>query len=151
ELSEGSSHKFYEVTVSGAQLTIRFGRIGDNGQTSTSKLASPEKARAEGAKKVAEKLKKGYEHATKGARAKRPITRRSDVIAAAAAKRPKGQRTTNAPLLWKFDTGKSALGIFIDSERLWVGNEDGVVFALDRELQVRDKFRLPDGVKCIVA
>ena len=151
ELSEGSSHKFYEVTIAGSQLTIRYGRIGDNGQTSTSKLASPEKARAEGAKKVAEKLKKGYEHATKGVREKRKVTRRSDMIAAAAAKRPKGKRVTQAPLLWKFDTGKSALGIFISADRLWVGNEDGLVFALDRELAVRDKFRLPDGVKCIVA
>src|SRR5262245_35211722 len=68
ELSEGNSHKFYEVTIRGAELTIRYGRIGDNGQTSTSKHASPEKARAEGAKKIAEKVKKGYEHAVMGVR-----------------------------------------------------------------------------------
>ncbi len=151
ELSEGGAHKFYEVTVAGTELTIRYGRIGDNGQTSTSKLASPEKASAEGAKKIAEKVKKGYERAEKGGRAKRAVTKRSDMIAAAAAKKPKGAKVTRAPLLWKFDTGKSALGIFIGEDRLWVGNEDGRVFCLDPELQVRAKFKLPDGVKCIVA
>ena len=33
ELSEegGGSHKFYEVTVKGKEVTIRFGRIGDPG------------------------------------------------------------------------------------------------------------------------
>jgi len=33
ELSEdgGSAHKFYEVAVDGTQVTIRYGRIGDQG------------------------------------------------------------------------------------------------------------------------
>ena len=35
ELSEegDGSHKFYEVVLKGKQLTIRYGRIGDAGQT----------------------------------------------------------------------------------------------------------------------
>ena len=28
ELSEGSSHKFYEIVVNGVEVTVRFGRIG---------------------------------------------------------------------------------------------------------------------------
>ncbi len=151
ELSEGTSHKFYEVTVEGASLTIRYGRIGDPGQSSTSTLASPEKAKAEAAKKIAEKAKKGYEAAEKGVRQKRALTRRSDVIAAAAKKRPKSSKVAQAPLLWKFATSQSALGIFVDATRLWVGNEGGEVFALDHELQVQQRFKLPEGVKCIVA
>ena len=151
ELSEGTSHKFYEVTVEGAELTIRYGRIGDAGQSSTSKLASPEKARAEADKKIAEKRKKGYEAAEKGVRQKRAVTKRGDVIAAAAKKKPRSAKTKQAPLLWKFGTGRSALGIFVDAERLWVGNENGEVFALDHELAVHQKHKLPDGVKCIVA
>lgn len=151
ELSEGSSHKFYEVTVAGTQLTIRYGRIGDAGQTSTSKLATHEKALAEAQKKIGEKLKKGYERAQMGERAKRPVTKRSAMIAAAAATKPKGKKVTNAPLLWKFDSGDSALGIFVDKDRMWVGNEGGRVFCLDADLQVRAKYKLPDGVKCIVA
>ncbi len=30
-----NSHKFYEVTIQGNQVTFRFGRIGDNGQSKT--------------------------------------------------------------------------------------------------------------------
>lgn len=151
ELSEGSAHKFYEVTVDGAELTIRYGRIGDNGQSSTSKLASAEKARAEADKKLAEKRKKGYEAAKKGERQKRAVTKRSDVIAQAAKKKPSSAKVKQAPLLWKFDTKRSALGIFVDRERLWVGNENGEVYSLDHELAVHQKLKLPDGVKCIVA
>jgi len=61
ELSEAEgSHKFYEAVVQGKELTIRFGRIGDAGQTSTKTFASPEAARAEAQKKIAEKTRKGY-------------------------------------------------------------------------------------------
>lgn len=60
ELSEGQSHKFYEVTVIGTLVTIRYGRIGTVGQSSNSTYATPEKAQAEATKKVNEKLRKGY-------------------------------------------------------------------------------------------
>lgn len=48
ELSEddGASHKFYEVTVEGTQMTVRYGRIGDQGQVKTASFASADKARA---------------------------------------------------------------------------------------------------------
>ena len=32
EFKEGSSNKFWEVTVSGNTLTVRFGRVGSAGQ-----------------------------------------------------------------------------------------------------------------------
>ena len=59
ELSEasGSSHKFYEVTVQDKQLTIRYGRIGDSGQTQTKAYPTSDKAKAEASKKIKEKLK----------------------------------------------------------------------------------------------
>lgn len=60
ELSEGSSHKFYEVTVNGVEVTIRYGRIGTAGQSSNSTYATPEKAQVEATKKINEKLRKGY-------------------------------------------------------------------------------------------
>src|SRR6516225_413691 len=67
ELSEAGegSHKFYEVTVKDKALTIRFGRIGDAGQSTTKKFATADAARAEAAKKIAEKKRKGYEEAVK--------------------------------------------------------------------------------------
>jgi predicted DNA-binding WGR domain protein len=70
EFTDGSSHKFYEVTVEDATLTIRYGRIGDAGQSSTKTFDSSAKAQAEAQKKIAEKRKSGYTDAVRGARAK---------------------------------------------------------------------------------
>ncbi|WP_206602861.1 DUF1963 domain-containing protein [Leptolyngbya ohadii] len=60
ELSDGQSHKFYEVTVLGTVVTIRYGRIGTLGQSSDNTYATPEKAQTEAAKRINEKLRKGY-------------------------------------------------------------------------------------------
>lgn len=148
ELSEGDagSHKFYEVLVDGSVLTIRFGRIGDKGQTQVKDLGSPDKASAEAKKKLAEKTKKGYAAAVLGERKKRTVTRR-EITSQKAAK-----GTTAAPVLWKFSTGDDrAFGVFIDEARCWAGNESGSIFSLDHDGKLLDQFRLPDGVKCIVA
>lgn len=56
---EGAS-KFWEVTVDGDQLTIRFGRIGTNGQTQTKAFTTPDAARCEQEKLIRSKLAKGY-------------------------------------------------------------------------------------------
>ncbi|MBE9052474.1 DUF1963 domain-containing protein [Nostocales cyanobacterium LEGE 11386] len=60
ELSDGQSHKFYEVTVNGTEVNIRYGRNGTTGQSTNSTYATPEKAQAQAIKKINEKLKKGY-------------------------------------------------------------------------------------------
>ncbi|MFJ4651392.1 WGR domain-containing protein [Nocardia sp. NPDC088792] len=145
ELSEdsGSAHKFYEVIVAGTQVTIRYGRIGESGQTKVSSFASEEKARAAAAKKVGEKVRKGYAQAVMGARAARTVTRRVMVSQRSTAK--------SAPVLWRFDSGAAAFGIFVDERRCWVGNESGDVFTLTHDGAVTGRFRLPDAVKCIVA
>lgn len=145
ELSESAgSHKFYEVTVSGAAYTVRFGRIGDKGQSKTTECASPEKARAEAQKKLAEKTKKGYAAAVVGGRAKRSVTRR--VVES------KKSTSNQAPVLWKFGAGADrAFGIFVDENFCWMGNESGAIYALGHDGAVRHQFKLPDGVKCIVA
>lgn len=148
ELSEGDagSHKFYEVVVSGKTLTIRFGRIGDKGQTQVKDFATPAAATAEANKKLAEKRKKGYAAAVIGERKKRTVTRREGVSQAA----PKN--VTKAPVIWRFTPSSSrAFGIFIDEARCWMGNESGAIYSLDHEGKVLDQFKLPDGVKCIVA
>ena len=144
ELSEETgSHKFYEVTVNSCAMTIRYGRIGDNGNTSTKEFDTPQKARTEAEKKIKSKLKKGYEHAVMGVRKKRAITRRAISSKRSSAK--------SAPVLWKFATGSDAFGIFVDQRGCWAGNEAGRVFALDHEGNVRNQYKLPDGVKCIVS
>lgn len=62
---EGSSSKFWEVTTHGAQLTIRFGRLGATGQTQLKSLASASAAAAEADALIRSKLKKGYVEATR--------------------------------------------------------------------------------------
>jgi predicted DNA-binding WGR domain protein/outer membrane protein assembly factor BamB len=145
ELSEdsGSAHKFYEVTVNNTAMTIRYGRIGDPGQSKTTNFPTAEKATAEATKKLNEKRRKGYAEAVAGVRQKRAVTRRSIV----------SNRSTSqqAPVLWQFGSGASAFGIFVDRDRCWVGNENGQIFSLTPTGEVLQQFKLPDGVKCIVA
>jgi predicted DNA-binding WGR domain protein len=148
ELSEdgGGSHKFYEVVVADKTLTIRFGRIGDKGQTQVKDFANHDKALAEANKKLAEKRKKGYAEAVMGERKKRSVTRR-EIVSQAAAK-----NVTKAPVIWRFTPSNSrAFGIFVDEARCWMGNEAGLIYSLDHDGKVLDQFKLPDGVKCIVA
>ena len=169
ELSEegGSSHKFYEIVVNETELAIRYGRIGDAGQVQTKSFSSFDKALAEAKKKINEKLRKGYEPAVQGVRQKRTVTRRSAMLAqfaAPATSRPRTNGRTavaravarspalnQAPVLWKFESRSSAFGIFINESLCWMGNEEGNIFALTHDGEVRVKYKLPDGVKCIVA
>ena len=145
ELSEdeGVSHKFYEVTVDGCDLTIRYGRIGTDGTKNTKTFPSAEKAQAEANKKIGQKKRKGYDDAVMGVRKKRTVTRRQIQSKSSTAKR--------APILWKFKTGNAAFGIFINEEACWVGNEKGRIFALNHQGEVQRELTLPDGVKCIVS
>jgi outer membrane protein assembly factor BamB/predicted DNA-binding WGR domain protein len=157
ELSEASgSHKFYEVIVNGSELAIRFGRIGDQGQTKVTTYPDQARAQSDAEKKINEKLRKGYERAVLGERKKRAVTRRSMAVepppAAARLSRPASQPALKkAPVIWRFDSGANAFGIFVDESLCWVGNEAGKIFALDHTGEARAKFKLPDGVKCIVA
>ena len=145
ELSEeaGVSHKFYEVVVDGADLTIRYGRIGTDGTKKTKTFGSPAAAAAEGNKKLGQKRRKGYAEAVLGVRKKRSITRRQIQSTKSTAK--------GAPTRWKFDTGRAAFGVFVDDRGCWVGNEAGRIFSLDHEGNLLREFKLPDGVKCIVS
>jgi outer membrane protein assembly factor BamB len=145
ELSEvsGGAHKFYEVVINETVVRIRYGRIGDQGQTQVSTHATADLAKKFADKKLRDKLTKGYERAVMGQRQKRPITRRVIVSSQSSAKR--------APVLWKFASGSAAFGIFIDDKRCWLGNQAGNVFGLDHNGQVETQYHLPDGVKCLVA
>ncbi|MBV1854760.1 WGR domain-containing protein [Catellatospora tritici] len=145
ELSEadGGSHKFYEVIVDDTELTIRYGRIGDPGATTRSTFADHDKARAAAAKKIGEKVRKGYAPAVQGARQKRSVSRRVITSTRSTAK--------SAPVLWRYRSGTSAFGIFVDERVCMVGNEAGVITTLNHDAEVISQVKLPDGVKCIVA
>ncbi len=141
---EGVAHKFYEVIVEGTQVQIRYGRIGTNGQKRSYDQASAAKALAFAAKKIKAKKRGGYEPAVQGVRKKRAITRRSIQSRASTI-------SSKSPIIWKFESGKAAFGVCVDDERCWVGNEAGRIFSLSHEGQVQRQYKLPDGVKCIVA
>ncbi|CAA6816395.1 MAG: FIG00814329: hypothetical protein [uncultured Sulfurovum sp.] len=145
ELSEdtGAAHKFYEVTVEGCDMSIRYGRIGAKGTCSVKTLATHEKALAEAGKKIKAKEKKGYALAVQGERAPRAITRRTITSNRSTSK--------TAPVLWQFASGADAFGIFVDEESCWVGNEKGSIFKLNPQGEVQRQFRLKDGVKSIVS
>ncbi len=146
ELSQdgGGAHKFYEVAVDGTTVTVRYGRIGAAGQVQTSAFPTVEKARAAAAKKVGEKVRKGYAPAVRGGRAARAVTRRQVASAPSTAR-------AVAPVLWRFRTGAAAFGIHIGEDRCWIGNQSGDVYTLGHDGEVLARYQLPDGVKCLVA
>ena len=61
EFVEGSSAKFWEISQSGKDVTVRFGRVGTDGQTQTKTLADAAAATKHAEKLVGEKVKKGYQ------------------------------------------------------------------------------------------
>ncbi len=60
EYDDGKSKKFWEIHLEGDTFTVRFGRLGTGGQTSTKVFASEEKARKKAESLAASKVKKGY-------------------------------------------------------------------------------------------
>lgn len=61
EFIGGTSRKFWAISVSGAELTTRWGRLGTAGQSKTKTFADADAAARQREKLVAEKLGEGYE------------------------------------------------------------------------------------------
>jgi len=60
EYQDDKSSKFWEITMSGNDVTVRFGRIGANGQTQTKTFGDPAAAQKHADKLIEEKTEKGY-------------------------------------------------------------------------------------------
>ena len=60
EFVGGSSAKFWEIGVSGNDVTVRFGRIGTQGQTQVKTLPDADAAAKHAEKLLASKTAKGY-------------------------------------------------------------------------------------------
>lgn len=60
ENKSNESEKFWEATLEGSNIRIRWGKIGIQGQTQIKEFGSPAEAAAQLEKLVAEKTKKGY-------------------------------------------------------------------------------------------
>lgn len=56
----GTSQKFWDVGVQGAELTVRYGRLGSAGQSKTKLFATADEANRQAEKLVAEKTREGY-------------------------------------------------------------------------------------------
>jgi len=65
EFSEGTSNKFWEIATNGLEVTVKFGRIGTQGQASVKSFSDADEAAKHVAKLVKEKLGKGYQEVTK--------------------------------------------------------------------------------------
>jgi predicted DNA-binding WGR domain protein len=63
EFSEGTSNKFWEIKLEGSAFQTKYGRIGTPGAVTLKEFDSPDKAKKEYDKLVAEKVKKGYQKA----------------------------------------------------------------------------------------
>ncbi len=61
EFTDAKSAKFWEISVNGNDVTVRYGRIGANGQTKTKTLGDDEAAQAHAEKLIQQKTGKGYE------------------------------------------------------------------------------------------
>ena len=60
EVVEGGSRKFWEIGQEGSTLTLRYGRLGTQGQTLVKHFPDEPRAKRELEKLTAEKLNKGY-------------------------------------------------------------------------------------------
>ncbi len=60
EFVEGNSSKFWEISRSGRAVTVRFGRVGTQGQTKTKELPDESAAARHASELVEEKMGKGY-------------------------------------------------------------------------------------------
>jgi predicted DNA-binding WGR domain protein len=58
---EHGGSKFWEIRVEGSSHTVKFGKVGTNGQEKTKDFASPALAQKDADKLIAEKTNKGYE------------------------------------------------------------------------------------------
>jgi len=60
EFKEGTSSKFWEITLDGSAFTTKYGKIGTDGQETIKEWDDDDKAKKEYDKLIAEKTKKGY-------------------------------------------------------------------------------------------
>jgi predicted DNA-binding WGR domain protein len=60
EFVGGSSSKFWEITFAGSAFTVRFGRIGTEGQSQSKRFGDEAQAEREAKSLIAEKVRKGY-------------------------------------------------------------------------------------------
>ena len=59
-------------------------------------------------------------------------------------------RVARLPVVWRFNTGVQTVGLWVD-ELVWVANDDGNVYALDRHGALAKQMKLPQGSASVIA
>ena len=67
EFVGGNSAKFWEIRVAGDEVTVRYGRLGTDGQSQTKTLPDAAAATKHAEKLIAQKTGKGYQEVTRAA------------------------------------------------------------------------------------
>lgn len=90
EFAEGTSNKFWTISLDGKSHTVNFGRIGTAGQMQSKEFGSEAEAQKSFDKLVAEKVKKGYveKGAPTGSASAMPAPRSAPAQSAAVASPP---------------------------------------------------------------
>ncbi len=60
EFKEGTSNKFWEITLNGSSFSTKYGKVGTDGQETEKDWDDDDKAKKEYDKLIGEKTKKGY-------------------------------------------------------------------------------------------
>ena len=93
EFKDKTSSKFWEIDTKGKTVTVRFGKIGTDGQTTAKTFGAPRDATAHAAKVTAEKVKKGYRKTQLKALGAPKTTKRAKMKPPMSAKKASETRT----------------------------------------------------------
>jgi predicted DNA-binding WGR domain protein len=88
EFTDEKSNKFWEVSVTAATVTVRYGRIGSEGQSQVKTHPSSADAEAAAEKQIQQKTKSGYREVGSGegaGQSEKPIPKRATAKKAATA------------------------------------------------------------------
>ena len=127
EFTEGTSNKFWEITVSGTEVTTQWGRIGTDGQTKSKDLGTDDKAANEAEKQIKAKAKKGYVEVGAAAAAKATVAKAAaapkkavapkEAKAAPEASKLPDEDTFTVPSSWKAKVHSRRGGAFVPTDR----------------------------------
>jgi predicted DNA-binding WGR domain protein len=87
--AEGTSNKFWNITLDGTTHTVQYGRVGTTGQAQAKTFDTETEAKASYTKLIAEKVKKGYVESGEGATTVAATTTTATPKAAKTAKSTK--------------------------------------------------------------
>lgn len=78
EYKDERSYKFWEIEITDTHYTVRYGKVGTDGQTQTKAYPTAAKVAAEAEKKIREKTSKGYAEVASAAPQKAAVTKEED-------------------------------------------------------------------------